>query len=399
MDRITLEEALKKIEIYVDSLGSEQLSSGAALGRVLLENCCSPIQQPPFPRSPLDGYALRGEDSHGAGAGNPVCLRVIDRSFAGVPAKKEVTPGTAVRVMTGGVIPLGADCVIRQEDTDCGEEWVQLYRSLHPNENYCRAGEDFDVGTLLARKGTGITAGTCAVFAAAGITHVTVNRLPRVAVLSTGSELRQPGSELSLGTIYDTNGAYLENRLRELKIPVTQIHSVPDQPEELTHAINSAIQDADFMILSGGVSVGQRDLVPWALETLGGTEVFHGVAVKPGMPAALYIVQGKPVLALSGNPFACVVTFELLGRKVLACLSGDARFLPVVKHANLLCGYEKNRPIRRFFSGVLSDHGVRIQVTQQNGQTHMLAESNCIVELPAGKEPIPVGTLATVHLL
>lgn len=396
--RITLEQALSLIETHTTPLAAEALPLSRALGRVLQQNICAPIFQPPFPRSPLDGYALRAEDSAGASRETPRLLRVVDRSFAGVPAVHSVAAGEAVRIMTGAPIPEGADCVIRQEDTNYGEESVELYASLRPYDNYCFAGEDYRAGNCLVPAGLRLSAALCAVLSGAGICSAKVNGLPRVAVLSTGSELQPAGEPLEYGKIYDANAGYLENRLAELHIPQVHCYRSVDHADTLKDAFASALAQHDLVISTGGVSVGQADLVPEVLESLGGTKVFHGVHIKPGMPAALYLVSGKPVLALSGNPFACVVSFELLGRKLLAALSGDKMLLPVCETVTLQNSFEKARPVRRFLCGHIdTDHTIFLSPAQQNSKTHMLVGSNCIVELPAGSEALPAGAQVTAY--
>ena len=394
---ISLEQAWQLIDSRTTCLDTAGLPLFEAVGRALRQDIHAAITQPPFPRSPLDGYALRAADITAASRENPAVLQVIDRSFAGFPAAKTVDTGEAVRIMTGAPIPDGADCVIRQEDTDCGEETVRIYTPLQPHDNYCFAGEDYRAGDLLVSAGSRITAGVCALLSGAGIDRVQVTGLPRVAVISTGSELQKPGTPLSYGKIYDANSAYLMARLRELGIEQATAACVGDDGKALESAFRTALRDYDLVISTGGVSVGQADLVPPTLKALGGEDIFHGIAVKPGMPAAFFTVDGKPVLALSGNPFACVVTFELLGRRALAALSGDAAFLPVTETAKLSGDEKKARPVRRFVSAQLKGGFVSLSPVTQNGRTRMLPEGNCLAELPEGKDPLAAGTELTVY--
>lgn len=397
--RISLEQARQLIAERVQTLPPVSLPLSAAPGRLVQEDLCAPITQPPFPRSPLDGYALRAADSTGASPETPVTLRVIDRSFAGVPAKKVPGIGEAVRIMTGALIPEGADCVIRQEDTDCGEEAVRIYTPLRPYNNYCFAGEDYRQGECLVPAGYRMDAGGCALLAGAGIRQIPVNTLPRVAIISTGSELQRPDAPLDPGKIYDANSAYLQARLRELSIPQISLYQAGDNLEALKETFSAALAAHDLVISTGGVSVGQADLVPPVLEALGGQKHFHGVDIKPGMPAAFFTVQGKSVLALSGNPFACVVTFELLGRAVLGALSGDSAIAPSAETALLQETHEKARPVRRFCCGRLENGSVSFSEAQQNGKTRMLIGCDCLVELPAGNDVLAAGTPVQVYRL
>ena len=397
--RISLEQALELLSRHAQPLPPVSLLLSDALGRLLQEDVHAAITQPPFPRSPLDGYALRAEDIRSASDQTPVFLRVIGRSFAGVPADVAVGSGEAVRIMTGAPIPEGADCVIRQEDTDYGEETVRIAAPLRPYDNYCFAGEDYRQGELLVSSGSRITAGVSALLAGAGVQQVQVRPLPRVAIISTGSELQQPGQPLACGKIYDANSTYLHARLRELSVEHITLYQAGDNTEALRQTFSAALESHDLVISTGGVSVGQADLVPPVLDALGAEKHFHGVDIKPGMPAAFFTVHGKSVLALSGNPFACVVTFELLGRPLLSALSGDRGLLPPVESAALKDAHEKGRPVRRFCSGHLENGTVSIPPLQQNGQTRMLAGSNCLVELPAGSTPLAAGTSLRIFRL
>jgi molybdopterin molybdotransferase len=394
---IALEEAWARIEAAVRPLPPVLLPAAKALGRHLSRDVFADFDQPPFPRSPLDGYALRAADSLGASRQTPRTLRVIDHSLAGAPAGSRVLPGQAVRIMTGGQIPAGADCVIRQEDTDCGTGRVQLYSQLRPGQNYCRAGEDYRKGQLLARAGSLVTAGVGAVLAGAGMALIPVNALPRVGVLSTGDELQAAGTPLADGQIYDANAAYLTGRLAELGIYDVQAQRVRDEESELARAVKETGAGCGLILCSGGASVGEKDLVPLVLRRLGGQEIFRGVALKPGMPAALFFLGNTPVLVLSGNPFACAATFELLARKALACLSGDVTLAPMRGAARLETPYEIPRPVRRFFCGTVRAGAAMIPLPQRNGQTHMLADANCLIELPAGEAPLAAGTRVSVY--
>ncbi|MBR3641544.1 MAG: molybdopterin molybdenumtransferase MoeA, partial [Oscillibacter sp.] len=235
--------------------------------------------------------------------------------------------------------------------------------------------------------------------AGAGVERVTVCPAPRVAILSTGSELQRAGAPLARGKIYDANAAYLTARLRELGVGTADAAQVGDDPAALEAAFADAARTHDLVISTGGVSVGQADLVVETLRRLGATEHFHGVAVKPGMPAAFFTLGGTPVSALSGNPFACAVTFELLTRVCLARLASNEALAPRAETARLEAAYAKPRPVRRFFGGVLHGGFVTVPDAQENGKTRMLAHADCLAELPCGDEPIPARAEVTVYRL
>ena len=397
--RISLEEAQHRIIDNTNMLPPTAVSGRNALGRVLAQSIVAKMDQPPFPRSPYDGYALRAADSAGAGDSSPVSLRVVGKSFAGVPADVSVGPGECVRIMTGGVIPTGADCVVMQERTDFGEDTVLVSEQLSPYANYCRQGEDFHAGETLAAAGTKVTAAVCAVAASAGVTKFSVYPRPWVALVSTGDELQKPGSKLLPGHIFDSNAAWLSARLTELGVPFVTLDAVGDDKSRIAEALKSGVQLASFVISTGGVSVGQKDCMPAAFDAIGANTVFHGVDMKPGMPAAFATLNGTPLLALSGNPFASAVTFELLGRLIISRLTYDPQFEPLKTQGVLGLAYEKRRPCRRFLRAVLDNGVVRFPPEQQNGQMRSMIGCNCLADLPVGEAPLAVGTQVNVYML
>jgi molybdopterin molybdotransferase len=396
--RISLEEALQLLASAVKPLAALDQPLDAALGRILAEPVVAQMDQPPFARSPYDGYALIAVDSQGATKETPVTLAVVGKSIAGSPADLSLERGQAVRIMTGGVIPDGADCVIMQEQTDYGEQTVKIYQELKARANYCERGEDFRTGDVLVTAGRPLGAAEYAVLTSAGCETARVFPAPRVAVFSTGKELQRVGQTLKPGQIYDSNSAFLRARLNELKVPLLAAARVDDELDELMQAFGTASERADLVVSTGGVSVGEKDLVPEALKRLGAEIVFHGVDIKPGMPAACAILKGVPILALSGNPFAAAVTFELLVRPALATLASDQRLKARTEQARLVAGFEKARPNRRFQRGILNGGAVAIPAAQGNGQMLTMVGCNCLVELPAG-DALPAGSSVTVYLL
>ena len=396
---ISLEEALEIIGREVRPLPERSVPLGEALGCTAAAELRSPMAQPPFPRSPYDGYALRAQDSAGACKERPVSLRVVGRSYAGVPANVAVQKGEAVRIMTGGVIPQGADCTMMQEHTDEGEELVQIYEELKPFANYCRAGEDFDVGEKLIAAGSSLNAPALAVAASAGCKELAVIPMPRAFIISTGDELVRAGQPLAPGKIYSSNSVMLCSRLAELGVPVAGEVIVSDELDAIAGSIAKAAESADVVITTGGVSVGVKDLVPAALEKLGAKMLFHGVGIKPGMPTALALYNGKPVLALSGNPFASAAAFELLGRPLLAGLAANVRLAPPLETAALAEPFDYHRSMRRFHRGFVADGVVYIPKAQGNGQLKTMVGCNCLVELPAGEGALATGSTVKLYML
>ena len=396
---ISLEAALELLNANLKPLPPVRLPLFDTLGCITAEEVFAQINQPPFPRSPYDGYALRAADSEGASREHPIKLIVKDQSFAGKPTEQEVGPLEAVRIMTGGVIPVGADCVIPQEHTDSGESCVCIYKAHRPFDNYCKQGEDFLIGTKIIESGIPVTAAVLGVAASAGCEELLVYPCPKASVISTGDEIQALGKPLQKGQIYGSNSALLLGRLDELRIPAAESVQVCDEIDALMQTFESTNRASDIIISTGGVSAGQKDLVPEALKRLGAEIIFHGVSLKPGMPAVFAILNGKPVLAFSGNPFACAVTFELLARPALAALASDKRIEARKNKAVLTESFKKKRPVPRYYRGILADGKVVIPGEQGNGQIRTMIGCNCLVELPAGDAPLPEGEEVNVYML
>lgn len=396
---ISLEKAQKMIQNHVTPLHPVMLLLEDTMNCILAEDIVAAIDQPPFPRSPYDGYALFANDSSAASKDSPVKLAVVGKSRAGRPASVMIRSGQAVRIMTGGRIPDGADCVIPQEDTDEGEKTVNIYKSLSPYDNYCEKGEDFMQGTLLAKKGEVITSAVLAVAASAGYTQLPCISPVQAVVVSTGDELREHGKPLAAGQIYDSNGIFIKMRLKELGIHTKKSVITGDKLNSIIDSILDGVRNADILILTGGVSVGQFDLVPFALRELGAEILFHGVEIKPGMPALFAILEGRPVMALSGNPFAAAVSFEVLVRPALAALSGNRTLCMQTTVAKLGNGYGKKSPGRRFLRGKIENGVATIPDRQGNGQLRTMIGCNCLIEIPAGSGALCAGTEVVTHLL
>ena len=404
-ERITLERAVELITGSVRPLGPERIPARSGLGRVLAEDVRSPIDQPPFPRSPLDGYALRAADTAGAGRDRPAVLEVVDTLYAGDWREEAVGPGQAVRIMTGAPIPPGCDCVVRQEDTDLGEKQAAVYCALQPWENYCFQGEDYRAGDVLIPAGTYLGGAAMGVLASAGLyldeVQIAVRRTPRVALLCTGDELVVGAVKpLPRGKIYSSNQVFLHTRLRELGIEVvTSPVQWRDDPETIAEAVRTVAAGADAVITTGGVSVGAKDIFHQVFPLLGVDPLFWRVMLKPGTPAMYGLYRGTPVLSLSGNPFAAAATFELLGRPLLAALAGRPELLPLRTRAELATGFPKGAGVRRFVRGIFRDGRVELPGGHSSGELRSTLGTNCLVELEAGRGPVQAGETVTVHLM
>ena len=394
-----LEDVVETIKNRITPLSSVNRTLKEAYGSVLAEDAYASMDQPPFPRSPLDGYAFKSFDTAGAGPERPAILKLVDDSFAGAPARAFLEDGCAVRIMTGGRIPDGADCVIGQETVDVEKGMLRVYRQMETYENYCHQGEDYKKGQLLVEKGMKLDAAAIAVLASSGFINVQCVPKVRAAILSTGDELRRPGSPLPQGCIYDSNEYYLHGRMQDFGIECKCMDPVKDDLKALYCSIKEALENTDLLMTTGGISVGEKDLVPNALRAMGAEVIFQGIAIKPGMPTMIAVLDGKVIFALSGNPFSAAASFEVLIRHVLNAMYGREIYKPERKQAVLENDFGKASRARRFIRGVYDNGRVKIPAAQGNGQLSSMVGCNCLVDIPAGSDPLKAGETVNIQML
>ena len=400
MDRFSTEEASALLCRCASPVRRETLPLTRALGRVAAREVSAVMDQPPFDRTPLDGYALRHESLANACAETPTVLPVCRRIFAGDPPGDPIPSGCAARIMTGAPIPPGADCVVRQEDTDLGEETVRIFVSLSAHDNICDRGEDLRSGAPLFPAGTVLTPAHLGVLAGQGMETVEVFARPRIGLLSTGDELMLPGTSLTPGKIYNSNQFYLSARLEQLGMEpvISPVHG--DDPEVLSAAVAELLGDCDAVVTTGGVSVGQKDYMPAVCRRLNAARLFHGVAVKPGSPMLAMTVRGKPVVCLSGNPFAAAATLETVARPMLLRLAGRRDCALPRASGVLTAPFRKASPGRRLVRATLTDGSVSLPAGGQvSGVLSSWMGCNCLIDIPAGSPALPAGTEVEVILL
>lgn len=388
---ITLEEALNLVVRYAPVLNEEYVPLAESVGRRLTSDIRSAFPQPPFDRSPLDGYAVVAADVASATPDTPVKLQVVDKLWAGMPARVGVKRGQAVRLMTGCMIPSGADAVIRQEDTDLGVEIVQIFRPVASGKNICYRGEEYGTDALLLRRENRVDAASVAVAAGAGFTQLRVQRRARAVILTTGDEVRQPGTVLPAGKIYDSNTAYLSARLHQLGVETVAALTQEDDLTALSAALRRYAGEVDLILTTGGVSVGEKDLLEQAVKAAGAEVIFHGIDIKPGMPTLFAVLGNARLLGLSGNPFSAVVPFELLLRPMLAEMTGDPEPLLRADTAIAAQGFDKASPSRRFLRAFCKQGRVYPPAAQSNGQMRSMIGCNCLIDVPAGSGAIRPG--------
>jgi putative molybdopterin biosynthesis protein len=305
-------------------LGVELVPLAQALGRVLAEDVVAQVDVPAFDRSNVDGFAVRAEETFGAGDETPRRLRLNAEQLAtGIVPRFPVEPGTATPIATGGMLPRGADAVVMVEQIRLtGDGSVLVLRPVAPGAGVSFAGTDIALGELVLRRGTRLTARETGVLAAIGAGRVAVRRPPRVAILSTGDEIVSPGEPLPPASIYDSNGTILADAVRELGGEPVPLGIVGDDPEGLDRALDRGLALADLVLLSGGTSKGSGDLSHRVLSRRTPGIVVHGVALKPGKPICLGAVGSTPVAILPGFPTSAIFTFHEFVAPVLRELAG-----------------------------------------------------------------------------
>jgi molybdopterin molybdotransferase len=316
---LTVEEALDAMLSRISVLGTERVDLLASLGRVLAEPVVSGREIPPWANSSMDGYAVRAEDTGGGAV-----LSVVGRVEAGLVPARAVGRGEAMRIFTGAPLPAGADAVVPQEDVDAGDGRIVLRGAVERAASVRPRGEDVRVGDRVLEGGTLLAAAEIGLLATLGHGQVQVYRRPRVAILSTGNELADLGTEPGPGQIPNTNTYSLMAQVLEAGAAPTSVGVAPDRLDAIEERLGSA-RDADVLVTSAGVSVGELDLVREALTRAGAELHLWKVSMRPGKPITFGSLGGRPVFGLPGNPVSAMVTFELFVRPALLKMSGRRR--------------------------------------------------------------------------
>ncbi|HSG90544.1 MAG TPA: gephyrin-like molybdotransferase Glp [Pseudomonadales bacterium] len=377
----------------------ETCALDAALGRITLGDVHAAMDVPAFANSAMDGYAVRHDDP-AVKAREP--LAIIDRSLAGRPARRELAPGTCIRIFTGAALPAGADAVIAQEDaTVVGDDRVRLGEEATPGKFVRAVGGDVRAGARIIADGTRLNAAHLGVLAATGNAEVQVRRLPVVTVVTTGDELRLPGEPLGAGEIHDTSRFTLPGLLAPLPVRLAEVRHSIDDPQALRDTLVAAAAHSDALICAGGVSVGDADHVRDVLAA-DGEVAFWRIAIKPGKPFAFGHFRTRPFFGLPGNPVSSLVTFLLLVRPALQRLAGETPRPPLALQARLAAPVRKNPGRRDFQRGRLRPAGadgvaeVQAFERQDSNVLSGVADADCLIDLPADAGDLPAGAFVRV---
>lgn len=401
MENITIEQAQELALAHTNEITeTENTDLLHASGRILAQDMTASFHNPPFDRSPIDGYACKAADLSGASKDSPAILTVVREVDAGQYSDQEIQPGQAVRIMTGAAIPPGCDCCIRQEDTDYGEEQVHIYRPEKPWGNYCFAGEDFKEGATLLKKGAKLSFVESGVLAGMGLTQAPVYRRPRAAVFTTGDEVVLPGNPLPPGKIYNSNLALLTARLQDFGAEIAHMQSIPDEPAAMAEALQKAAQDSDVIFTTGAVSVGKKDIMHEALSLAGAQRIFWRVQIKPGMPTLFSVYEDTPILSLSGNPFGVAVVTELLARPMIQKMTQDDSLRLMRVQGAMAEDFGKTSKMRRFVRAIWNQGAFSLpNGLHSNGVLASMIGCNCLLDIPAGAPEIKAGDQTEAILL
>ncbi len=399
---IALEEALEILNKNTKALKSEVVSIKDSLKRVLYGDVKSKINNPPFNKSVFDGYAFKSEDSKGTSKENPIELKIVDEIFAGDFSEIEIKSGEAVRIMTGAPIPLGADCVLKQEETERQGDLVKIFKEMKENQNISFMGEDIKIGETLIKKGKRLDYADLGIMASSGISQVTVYKKPKVSIISTGDEVCDINSTLKPGKIYDSNLYSLSGRIEELGYHVLSMEHVGDNIIKIGEAIEKAFEKSDIVFTTGGASVGEKDLMQKVAESIGFEKLFWKIKIKPGSAVVCSKREGKILISLSGNPNAALTTFELLGKPVLKKLEGEEENINIKREKGILMdSFNKKSLQRRFLRGnvIYDEKGAKVYITQiksGNGILSSLLNANCLIEIEKGNEGLNKGEVVNI---
>lgn len=380
---LELADAQQRILSTVLPFPGDSVSLAQAHARILAGPVTAPISLPPFDNSAMDGYAVRAADVSSASADNPSSLKCVGAVPAGSSFLGAVQPGTCVRIFTGSPLPNGADAVVMQEDTRAVSETVEVLDTVRPWENVRLTGQDVKQGATVARAGDRLTAGRIALLGALGVSEVSLGRQPLVGILSTGNELIEPGGHLESGQIFESNRSALASLVTAAGSVARPLPLVRDEPAATTEALRSAFEVCDAVVTTGGVSVGEHDLVKASFESLGGTLDFWKVNLKPGKPFVFGRLGQKFLFGLPGNPVSAFVTFLLLVRPALLKMQ-SASNLDLPSHTAILGEDFQNKGDRRHFVRVTVNEAGTVHSTgmQASHALSSLSAANALLDVP-----------------
>ncbi|WP_042272836.1 molybdopterin molybdotransferase MoeA [[Clostridium] dakarense] len=394
---ISLEEAIEILNSNTRPLEVEEVDLINGINKTLAQDIYSKINNPPFDKSAMDGYAIISEDT----LNTKVKLKVIGTVYAGESSANEVTKNTAIKIMTGAPIPKGANAVVKQEDVNIYDKFIEINKAVKRNQNICFEGEDITKGILLVNKHKKLNYADIGIIASSGINKIKVYKKPKIAFISTGDEVLDINENLTEGKIYNSNKYSILSRIHELGYDVVGINHAKDSSQNIGSIINEFSRNANLIITTGGVSVGEKDLLKDAMDYIGAEKLFWKVTIKPGSAVLCSKLNNTIIISLSGNPIASLTAFELLVRTTLEKLSGKEKIEIKREKAILLGSFSKKSPQKRFIRGkIVYNEGrqyvAMTQIKSGNGILSSTIDSNCLIEVEKGNTGVEEGTLVDI---
>ena len=399
----TYEQARDLLLSLVSAVEAETLPLSQCTGRVLAQDILARENVPSFDRSPYDGYAVRSEDTASATREAPVTLRILEEIPAGALPNRKLTAGTCAKVLTGAPIPPGGDAVIMFEKTSFTAETVTLFSPLRAGSNIVPVGEDIRKGAVIARRGTAIDPGLAGSLGAQGEIFPRVFRKPRVALIATGNELTEGDVPPEEGKIRNSNRYLMEAVLHQLGCEPVYLGIAGDRVEDIAEKLWQGLSQWDCVITTGGVSVGDYDVTPAAMETVGAELLIRGVAMKPGMACAYGQKDGKLLCGLSGNPASALTNFYAVALPAIRKLAGQKDWIPQEIQVRLSHGFPKSGSVPRFLRGKMEIKNGTVYMalphSQGNAVLSSAVEWNMMAVVPADSGPLDAHTVLKGFLL
>ena len=398
-------EALSKLKAYVSFKPEiEEVSLEEAYGRILAEDIISKIDVPNFDKSAMDGYAVIAEDTYEASIFNPILLKIIGKNPIGEEPKVYLNHGEAVEVSTGSPLPKNANAVILLEWTKkVSEDLIEVYHSVHPWENVTRIGDDLRKGEVVLKKGVKLLPQDIGVLKVLGLEKIKVFKKPKVALISTGDELVESIKDLKPFKVIDVNKPILTGMIIESGGEPLDLGLAKDDFNEIKMKIKEGLEKADMIVLTGGTSVGEKDLVPEAINSLGFPGVIsHGIAIRPGGATCLGVLNGKPVFGLSGYPVAAIIGFKLFVKPLIQIFLGSSQDLMVKLRVKAARRIPSPPGVKSFVRVIIKKFGKNYLAepisTSGSGILSSIVKANGIIEIPEESEGIEEGEEVEAYL-
>jgi len=394
---IPLEDALAAmLDAATPIARTERVALATADGRVLAAPVTASMDVPPFDRAAMDGFAVRAEDTFGAGRHDPKSLRAVEKVYTGQVPQRRVGAGECIEIATGAPMPDGADAVVMVEETEPGAgDEIRIFTPVYPRQHVGRRAADIAAGTTVLGAGDVLTPSRIGALAAVGALDVDVYAKPRLAILSTGNEIVEPGERLGPGQIYDINRFTLSSIIAAHGGVPVALPTAPDTLDALSAAIDTALAE-DVLVFSGGSSVGERDLILDVLHARGEV-LFHGVAVKPGKPTVFGRVAGKPVIGMPGYPTSCLSNGYMLLVPMLRRMARLPDHHPRIVRVPLARRIVSTTGRHQFYTVRLAD-GSAVPAFKASGDITSMAHADGYIEIPAQVDIVEAGEMVDVKL-